>query len=84
MSRTTYCYLIFVIIIKLIAIHHHIFITDADSDANHHIKSESIHSQLISLKQFCETKYNDTIEPEVAPNICPKLFSTGPHIIRQC
>ena len=30
--------------------------------------------QSISLKQFCETMYNDAIEPEIQPIICPKFF----------
>lgn len=35
------------------------------------------------MNQFCETKNNDTIEPKVEPIMCPKLFSTSPHLLGQ-
>jgi len=42
-------------------------------------KNEHQLQQSISLKQFCETMYNDTIEPEIQPIICPKFFYSSIH-----
>lgn len=51
-------------------------------NANNSRKSEKIHKissldNVVSSNQFC----NDTIvEPKLEPIMCPKLFSSSPHI----
>jgi len=81
MSRVDCC-LFFMIIIQVIANYH--LIAGAYDASNQHtnlyIKSENKHNQLISLKQFCQAKYKDTIEPKVEPIMCPKLFLSTPHV----
>lgn len=74
--------MIIIIIIQVIVIHHLFVIAydDAHQHTNQYLKSENKHHhQWISLKQFCTTRYNDTIEPEVGPIMCPKLFASTPH-----
>ena len=55
----------------------HYFIVKVKTKNEHRLNLQ----QLLSLKQFCETAYNDTIEPEIQPIMCPRFVPNSPAML---
>jgi hypothetical protein len=55
----------------------HYFIVKVKTKNEHQLNLQ----QLLSLKQFCETAYNDTIEPEIQPIMCPRFVPNSPSML---
>ena len=73
MTRT-YCCLHLSVTLLVILIHYFIMKIKANNEYQQH--------KSMSLKHFCETNtYNNTIEPEIQPIMCPKFFSSSIHTV---